>query len=60
MKKALIWLFNDFKFTRERSGGTWYQVQVANSGSGMAGSIKYWTQNKPEDEEDEIIKTEKW
>lgn len=49
--KFIYQFLNDFKFARRRLGGTWYYIEVAESGGGMASPIKYWSQERPDDEE---------
>jgi hypothetical protein len=50
-------LLNDFKFARRKLGGVWYFVEVIKSEGGMQGSIQYWTQETPGNDE-KILKTE--
>jgi hypothetical protein len=53
----ILRLLTIFKFARQKIGGKWYYIEMADSGGGIAGPIKYWSQERPDDEE-EILEVE--
>lgn len=44
-------IFSNFKFYRTSKGGVWYKVRDDDDG-GIAGGIEYWTQERPDNEND--------